>query len=198
MPEQATRPTSTISPQLGEKLRTVAKLHRRRKRTVPKEMTIIIRCITKPASLRFWPCLTKNHSIHLQEVWPSTTFCLFLSGEKRQVVDESHKYRSRGLPKPFSLSQISSYLVLPSLPTGATEVLDGASHHAQRREARPNPTSLLGIPVERNFLGRVKKDMDGPMTRGPRRGTIRKNEKCDLLLQACRINTVEAAESDSR
>ena len=92
-------------------------------------------------------------------------------------------HETKSTPKPFSFAQITSYL-LPSLPRGTTEVLDGGSHHTQGKESRPNPTSLLGIPVEANFLGRVNKEMIGPMTRVPSGDVVQQPKNAFVLIRS--------------
>ena len=89
------------------------------------------------------------------------------------------KIKTECSPEPFSVAQISSYLVLPSLPNGTSEVLDGTSHPTQRREARPSPTGLLRIPVEANFLGRAKK-----VPRGSSRGIDQQPENPFLFIRS--------------
>ena len=87
-----------------------------------------------------------------------------LSSEQRQVVDESHKHRNKAHPETLSFYTDQRQLD----PAKLAKWHNGsAGYHTQRKEAGPHPTSLLRVPEKANFLGRVDKKMNGPMSRGP-------------------------------
>ena len=101
--------------------------------------------------------------------------------------------------KPFLLRRSAAHFVLPSSPNGTAEVLNGASHQTQRREARPNPTSLLRIPEEANQSLQLTEEGDewahDQGTQWRHNPTV---SKCDPPRLAYGLDTVKAAESDSR
>ena len=63
MPEKTTRPIRAIPAHQRKELRTVAKLDKRVKSAIPKEMTIIVRQTTKPTRNVFFLNFTKQEAI---------------------------------------------------------------------------------------------------------------------------------------
>ena len=88
--------------------------------------------------------------------------------------------------KPFTFAQIRSNFMLPGLPNGITKMLNGPSHHTQRRKTRPNPTSLLRIPEETQFIGRLNKNVNGPMPRGTSRSKIQQAKNTSFIIRTKR------------
>ena len=103
MPKKTTRPVSAIPAHKRKELRIVAKFNKRVKSTIPKKVTIIIRCTTEPAMNVLFLNLTKQEAIVNSPGWLEATFCLVPGDEKKQVVDESHKYQHQSHPETLSV-----------------------------------------------------------------------------------------------
>ena len=97
---------------------------------------------------------------------------------------------TKATPKTFPLAKISCNLMLPGLPDGTTKMLNRASHHTQRRDTRPNPTSSES-QKKTKFISRLKKKMDGPMPRGSSRGIIQKTRNASLIIRTVRKITTK-------
>ena len=93
----------------------------------------------------------KIHSKLPLREWPSTTCCLFLSGERRQGTDDNHDCPNKTHPEQL----------YPAIL---------AKRHCGSAESRPHPTSLLRIP---------RKTMYGPCL-GNQWKHSQGVEKCDL------------------
>ena len=89
---------------------------------------------------------------------PEQHFVSFPQVRRGKQLMRATDIETKSTPNSLPFAQISGHFFLPGLPHGATEMLDGASHHTQRRKTRPNPTSLLRVPVKANFLSRLQGD----------------------------------------
>ena len=182
-------PLSAVPSHQGMKFGVVAKSTKGRKGQSQKRWPSLSGALL---SSFFGLVSAKTRSKLLQREWPSTTFCLVPSGEKRQVVDVSHKYQNIVLPETLiscTNQQLPCFAKL-------------AKWHYRSAGWGQSSNAAEGGQAESNQLARNPTRDQFPRQSQQGDGTQRRHdpiiERCDLPLQAYRINTVEAVESDSR
>ena len=74
-----------------------------------------LRCRTYILCPPFWPYSAKNRSKLRQKEFPSTSFGLVPSGDKRQVVDESRRHRNKVHPETLTTEMPNSTSVAQNL-----------------------------------------------------------------------------------
>ena len=167
MPEQAPRPIRLIQSHEIMKFRTFTNLNERRKRTIPKKVTIIVRSTTELTGNRLTSHPTKEQTIPDTTNHDATKQSLIFFPNMRRIkeLQRAMNIQQRTTTKTLTTAKISSNLVTPGIKNSSPKMLNKASQITKQGQTRPNPSQGTRVPLKANLSSTSRKKMNRTMNR---------------------------------